>query len=185
MSESGRRRVRDGTAVLILTPPLRLVIATGNYNFFNLLTAALCIPVASDDFDDQPWALEDDEVAAGERGAVAATGGGSGGGGGKGDDEGKGGSETTTRNRRTLAGTLESDGPLVTLALLLHRAHSSRVFCRALFGVGMAYIVWCVQHMFAWEDSSSTLPPFSLTFGTAATEAMVIAVLPSTVGYGE
>ena len=28
-----------------------LIFATGNYNFFNVLTAALCIPVASSDFD--------------------------------------------------------------------------------------------------------------------------------------
>ena len=44
-----------------------LIVATGNYNFFNLLTLVLCIPAWARDFDDQPWAIERAKSMAGPK----------------------------------------------------------------------------------------------------------------------
>lgn len=62
----GPRRVRFAGAAAIATLQL-LILATGNYGFFNLLTLVLCVTL----LDDGVWSRQEDAVAAPPRGVTA------------------------------------------------------------------------------------------------------------------
>jgi len=126
-------RVREVAAAL--TAGLMLVIAlTGNYNFFNLLTAALCIPAAA---PDAAPAIASVTSAASAAAAKPSRGGRSG--------SGSGGSGSV----------LERLGPCGALVDLLAAVDAHPIAGNALACAAWVFVAWAARFMFAWRGHAS------------------------------